>query len=84
MIRRLVGLCLLLCLAIAQVGRVGAEDRDDAQAAADVSTTDPPELQHRLAAALAAKGPHYRPRTEHLLPDGRPRYMVLQVPLPSR
>lgn len=35
----------------------------------------PPELQRQLAAALAAKGPDYRPRTEHLLPDGRPRYI---------
>ncbi|MBK1646457.1 hypothetical protein CKO25_17750 [Thiocapsa imhoffii] len=72
--RRRVALCLLLCLTIAQGGGVGAEDRDDAQAAADVSPTDPPELQYRLAAALAAMGPDYRPRTEHLLPDGRPRY----------
>lgn len=32
------------------------------------------ELQGRLEAALAAKGPGYRPRTEHLLPDGRPRF----------
>jgi uncharacterized protein len=33
-----------------------------------------PELEQRLTAALAAKGPNYRPRTEHLLPDGRPRF----------
>ena len=31
-------------------------------------------VQQRLDAALAAKGPDYRPRTRHLLPDGRPRY----------
>lgn len=59
--RRRVGLSLLFCLTVAQ-------------AAADVSATYPPELQHRLAAALDAKGSEYRPRTEHLLPDGRPRY----------
>ncbi len=34
----------------------------------------PPEMERRLAAALVAKGPAYRPRTEHLLPDGRPRF----------
>ena len=34
----------------------------------------PPGLEQRLSAALAAKGPDYRPRTEHLLPDGRPRF----------
>jgi hypothetical protein len=33
-----------------------------------------PELQQRLDAALAGKGPHYKPRTEQLHPDGRPRY----------
>ena len=70
----LVGLALLLYLTTAEVGGVGAEGRDGAYAAADVSATYPPELQRRLAAALAAKGPDYRPRTEHLLPDGRPRY----------
>ncbi len=34
----------------------------------------PPDLQRRLDAALAAKGTDYRPRTGHLLPDGRPRF----------
>lgn len=34
----------------------------------------PPGLEQRLGAALAAKGPDYQPRTEHLLPDGRPRF----------
>jgi len=72
--RLLVGLSLLLCLTTAQVLGAGAEGPDGAHAAEDVSTTHPPELQRRLAAALAAKGPDYRPRTEHLLPDGRPRY----------
>jgi uncharacterized protein YyaL (SSP411 family) len=33
-----------------------------------------PALQERLGAALAARGPAHRPRTRHLLPDGRPRY----------
>jgi len=31
-------------------------------------------LDERLAAAVAAKGSGYEPRTRHLLPDGRPRY----------
>ena len=32
------------------------------------------ELQTRLDAALRAKGPDYRPRTEHLRPDGSPQF----------
>ncbi len=41
---------------------------------------DPPSevqsasLQQRLQAALVGKGPDYRPRTEHLHPDGSPLY----------
>ncbi|WP_296806090.1 DUF255 domain-containing protein [Thiocapsa sp.] len=72
--RLLVGLALLLYLTTAAVVGFGAEVHDRAHAPADTSTTYPPELQRRLTAALAAKGPDYRPRTEHLLPDGRPRY----------
>ena len=34
----------------------------------------PAVLDERIGAALKAKGPGYRPRTEHLLPDGGPRY----------
>src|SRR5262245_15071437 len=34
----------------------------------------PAELRQKLAAALEAKGPGYKPRTEHLLPDGRPQF----------
>jgi uncharacterized protein YyaL (SSP411 family) len=34
----------------------------------------PPALAERLAAALAAKGPAWRPRTHHLEPDGGPRF----------
>ena len=34
----------------------------------------PPALQQRIDAALAARGPGYRPRTRHRLPDGRPRH----------
>ncbi len=37
-------------------------------------TADETAVQRKLNSALAAKGPDYRPRTEHLLPDGRPRY----------
>ncbi|MBK1706711.1 thioredoxin domain-containing protein [Halochromatium glycolicum] len=36
--------------------------------------THPPALQQRLDAALAAKGSDYAPRTEHLKPDGQPRF----------
>lgn len=34
----------------------------------------PPELQHRLQAALKKQGSDYKPRTELLLPDGNPKY----------
>ena len=33
-----------------------------------------PALTKRIGEALKAKGPDYQPRTEHLLPDGSPRY----------
>lgn len=36
--------------------------------------TFPQQLQNKLNKALNAKGPDYKPRTEHLLPDGSPRY----------
>lgn len=34
----------------------------------------PPGTAKALAAALAAKGPGYRPHTRHLRPDGSPKY----------
>lgn len=34
----------------------------------------PPELRARIEAALAARGPDYRPHTRHLRSDGSPRY----------
>jgi uncharacterized protein len=34
----------------------------------------PPGLNRRLASALAARGPDYKPRTRHLNPDGTPQY----------
>jgi uncharacterized protein YyaL (SSP411 family) len=37
-------------------------------------TSRSPALEARLRAALAAKGPAYRPRTHHLDPDGSPKY----------
>ena len=33
-----------------------------------------PELQQKLQAALAEKGPDYKPRTRHLRADGKPQY----------
>jgi len=32
------------------------------------------DVADRLSRALAARGPHYRPRTRHLGPDGAPRF----------
>ncbi|WP_462321066.1 DUF255 domain-containing protein [Halochromatium sp.] len=46
----------------------------EASDATDVALAHPLELQQRLDAALAAKGSDYEPRTEHLHPDGRPRF----------
>jgi len=37
-------------------------------------TDYPQELSRRLDAALRDKGPDYRPRTEHLRPDGSPEF----------
>ena len=42
--------------------------------AAEVAIARSTQLQQRLDAALAAKGPAYVPRTEHRMPDGRPRH----------
>jgi uncharacterized protein YyaL (SSP411 family) len=39
-----------------------------------VTPPRPPELEARLAAALAAQPASYRPRTHHLSADGRPHY----------
>jgi len=43
--------------------------------AADYSLERPMEIEQKLQAAYAAKGPDYRPRTEHLHPDGSPVYI---------
>ena len=56
--------------------------RGAAQTAAGAPVADPrlpglngdPTVQEQLAAALAAKGAAYRPRTRHLLAGGKPRY----------
>jgi hypothetical protein len=42
--------------------------------ATEIAVERTAELQQRLDGALAAKGPGYVPRTEHRLPDGRPRH----------
>jgi uncharacterized protein YyaL (SSP411 family) len=39
-----------------------------------VAPARPPEVEARLAAALAAQPATYQPRTHHLAPDGRPHY----------
>ena len=43
--------------------------------AADYSIERPMEIEQKLQAAYAAKGPHYQPRTEHLHTDGSPVYI---------
>jgi len=56
---RLARLAALACVALALLG---------------APVTSPTTLQTTLRAALEAKGPAYRPRTRHLLPDGSPKY----------
>ncbi len=43
-------------------------------AAAPVIMPQSPKLQQQLKDALAKKGPDYKPRTRHLLVDGKPKY----------
>ena len=63
------GLLLMLMMPVS-----GAPAEAGVQAQPPGAEPYPKELQERLAAALAAKGTDYVPRTEHLLPDGRARY----------
>jgi hypothetical protein len=66
-----------LALLVASLAVVAVVAVDPVVAGADsaaVAVARPAELQQRLDAALAAKGPGYVPRTEHRLPDGRPQY----------
>jgi len=58
----------LLALALLATTQSGAAESTEA------ISTHPAALQQRLDAALAAKGSDYVPRTEHLQPDGRPRF----------
>jgi hypothetical protein len=58
---------LLAAIPLLNIQVSSAEDSIDINAR-------PPALQQRMDAALAAKGSDYHPRTEHLFPDGRPRY----------
>ncbi len=55
---------ILLLVSIAMTGADSA-----------LAQTDDPALQQRLQQALDSKGADYSPRTEHLLPDGRPEYI---------
>jgi len=81
--RRWIRLLALLGGAWAQRGWAASEPGPaQEQAAPGAPTADPalpglkgdPALGAKLAAALASKGPGYRPRTHHLLPAGKPRY----------
>jgi uncharacterized protein len=63
-------LALVVALvALAASCRCRDDDRHGSGGAAD-----DPELARRLAEAIAARGPDYRPRTRHLDAAGRPRY----------
>jgi uncharacterized protein len=72
----------LLVAAGCQRGGAAAEPARGAQTAAGAPVAEPalpglngdPAIQEKLAAALAAKGAAYRPRTRHLLTGGKPRY----------
>ena len=47
----------------------------DPAVATDYQLERPMEIEQKLQTAYAAKGPHYRPRTEHLQADGSPVYI---------
>ncbi len=51
-----------------------AATQSKAAESTEALSTRPAELQQRFDAALAAKGSDYVPRTEHLQPDGQPRF----------
>jgi uncharacterized protein YyaL (SSP411 family) len=75
-------LALLGSAACQRSGAATGPGGDKAQSAAGVLVADPtlpglkrdPASDEKLAAALAASGSTYRPRTPHLLPGGKPRY----------
>ncbi len=61
--------------ACSSCSRSSGEHGGVAAAAASRSSPSPsPELAVKLAAALRAKGPSYKPNTRHTNPDGGPRY----------
>ena len=64
--------CGLLLLA-PSVEAGGATETTAAQALPGAPLL-PSDLQRRLATALAARGPGYKPRTRHLNSDGTPKY----------
>ncbi|MCZ6890050.1 MAG: DUF255 domain-containing protein [Gammaproteobacteria bacterium] len=59
----------LLVIMLAPVARA-----DDPLLAGQATPPPPQSLRERIQAALVAKGPDYRPRTEHLALDGTPLY----------
>ncbi len=75
-------LALLGALGCQRDGAATEPGRTKAKTATRAATGDPglpglkgdPAVDEKLAAALAAKGPAYRPRTRHLLAGGRPSY----------
>ncbi len=72
--RRFAGILLSIFLL---VGCKSGSPRAVQKPAATNPALDPaigPALRKKLAAALAAKGPDYKPHTRHLNPDGSPSY----------
>ncbi len=81
--RKWIALLALLAAAGCQRGGAATDPgRAEPQRAAGGPIADPalpglkgdPAVDDKLAAALAAKGSAYRPRTRHLLAGGKPRY----------
>ncbi len=80
---RLLALAAAL-LALSCAAQTDAEDRSATEEPSAMSEAAPENhpgaaaypaaLRQRLAAATAAKGPDYQPRTHHLAADGRPKY----------
>jgi uncharacterized protein YyaL (SSP411 family) len=84
---KLVG-CALVTLAVGACGKSGCAAQSVATQPAKTqdgpATADPalpglpdadPQLTDKLRAALKGKGADYKPRTEHLNPDGSPQYI---------
>ncbi|HZP42527.1 MAG TPA: thioredoxin domain-containing protein, partial [Candidatus Binatia bacterium] len=68
------GLVVVGLLTLAAALLAGCRSRPPVLETPPGAAARPADVVARLAAALAAKGPDYRPHTRHLRPDGTPRW----------